>query len=144
MNTITTRSILGGALTCAVALLPLALSSPYTQDASAQAPAAPPPALEEKIAAIKEAFQASQAKLKGFQWIQTTTVSVNGEQKKQKVDQVYYGAEGTLVKVPLSETPAEGDDHERGLRGRIVVGFPRADVHGILVRPRTPNPLSEP
>ena len=135
-----TRRILAASLLAVLGAITLAPSLARAQ------PAAPPPALEEKIAAIKEAFQASQAKLKGFQWIQTTTVSVNGEQKKQKVDQVYYGAEGTLVKVPLSETPAEGDDHERGLRGRIKEEKKKElkqymqDATGLIHQYLPPNP----
>ncbi len=112
-----TRAIL---LTSAVvAVLGASALTPSTAFAQPAAPQAPPPALEEKIAAIKQAFTQSQAKLRGYQWIQTTTLSKDGEGKKTKTDQCYYGVEGTLVKVPLSENPPEGSDHERGLRGKI-------------------------
>jgi len=79
----------------------------------------PPPAIQEKVDAIKKAFQESQAKLRGFQWIQTTTVTIDGEVKKTKTDQCYYGAEGSLVKVPLSESPPDDGGREFGFRGRI-------------------------
>ena len=109
-------AILVGAITLAstglVAITAPALAQP------AEAPA-PPAALQEKIATIKKAFAESQAKLRTFEWVQTTIVTHNGEEKKRKVDQCYYGEEGTLVKVPISESPPEGSDHERGIRGRI-------------------------
>jgi len=108
----TTRTLLTVAFLSIAAAISIAPRHALAQES-------PPPAIQEKVDAIKKAFQESQAKLRGFQWIQTTTVAINGEVKKTKTAQCYYGAEGTLVKVPLSESPPEGDDHERGLRGRI-------------------------
>lgn len=112
----TRSAFLVGAIALATAGSMMLTPSAHAQPTEAPAP---PAALQERIAEIKKAFAESQAKLRTFEWIQTTIVSHNGEEKKRKVDQCYYGEEGTLVKVPISESPPEGSDHERGIRGRI-------------------------
>lgn len=73
---------------------------------------------KEKVAMIKSSLAGSEAALRAFEWIETTTVSVKGEEKSQKVNRCYYGADGKLQKVPVVAPPPE--EKERGLRGRIV------------------------
>jgi hypothetical protein len=79
---------------------------------------APQPSLQERIAGLKSTFAVSQANLRHYQWIETTTVSVNGEQKSQKQQRCYYGADGTLEKVLVDATPPPAT--KPGLRGRII------------------------
>ncbi len=111
-----TLSLLTGALACAITLVAL---GPAPASAQQEAPPPPPPSLEQKIEVIKKDFAASQAKLRTFQWVQTTIVSVNGEEKKRKQEQCYYGEEGTLVKTLISESPTDDGGREFGIRGRI-------------------------
>lgn len=79
----------------------------------AQAPSAP-----ERIAALKTALETSKASLQQYEWIETTVVSLNGEEKSRKQERCFYGAEGGLTKVELSETPEAAK--KRGIRGRIA------------------------
>jgi hypothetical protein len=65
------------------------------------------PTVGERIAALKATMMASQVILRQYQWVETTTVTVNGEQKSQKQEQCYYGADGTLQKVILFQSPPE-------------------------------------
>jgi len=74
--------------------------------------------LPERLAALKAALETSKASLKQYEWIETTVVSLNGEEKSRKQERCFYGAEGSLTKVELSETPEAAK--KRGLRGRIA------------------------
>ena len=59
------------------------------------------------------------AALRQYEWIETTVVSMKGEEKSRKQAQCYYGAEGTVQKVPIGAPAAEGKT-PRGVRGKIV------------------------
>lgn len=72
----------------------------------------------ERVAALKANMAASQAALRHYQWVETTVISMNGEQKSSKQAKCYYGADGTLAKVPLDASPPP--EQMRGLRGRIA------------------------
>ena len=87
MTEITTASRIGTGFAAALVLPALLL---------AQQPAPP-----EKVAAGKQSFQESQAKLRQFEWIETTAVSYKGEVKSKKQNRCYYGADGVLQKVPV-------------------------------------------
>jgi hypothetical protein len=93
------------------ALLGAMLASP----ARAQAPAG---AIQERVAALKNSMIASQQDLRRYQWIETMTVSVNGEQKSFKEMSCYYGADGSLQKVPVASSPPP--KKKFGLRGAIA------------------------
>ena len=75
------------------------------------------PTLAERVAAVKQSFAQSQAALRKYEWIETTVVSLKGEEKSRKQNRCYYGAEGKLEKVPVAE-PAPASP-ARGLRGKI-------------------------
>ena len=85
----------------------------FASRASAQAGAG----VEAHLAALKNAMIASQQDLRTYQWIETDTVFVNGEQKSWKEESCYYGADGSLQKVPIaSSAPPK---KKFGLRGAI-------------------------
>jgi hypothetical protein len=95
-----------------IASVSLALLSTLSPWPSAQEPP------QDRVAALKQWLGQSKAQLKQYQWIQTTVISLKGEQKSSKEEQCYYGVDGTVQKVPLTAPPEEKD--KRGLRGRIV------------------------
>ncbi len=104
----------------AVIALSAAVSLPITPIAAAQQPAPVSPAdpsLPQRVAAIKGALAQSQAKLKGYEWIETTTIFLKGDEKSRTVMRCYYGEEGKVQKVTV-EAPPE-DKPGRGIRGRI-------------------------
>jgi hypothetical protein len=96
--------------TCLAAIL-LAMGG----SAAAQAPQ---PTVPERVAMLKAAFASSQANLRNYEWIETTVVSLNGEEKSRKQQRCYYGADGALQKVVVDASPPP--EAKRGLRGRIV------------------------
>lgn len=79
---------------------------------------APQPSLQERVAGLKATFAASQVALRQYEWIETTVVSLNGEEKSNKQQRCYYGADGALQKVLIDASPPP--QPKPGLRGRII------------------------
>ena len=76
------------------------------------------PTAAERAAQLKGIMEASQGFLRQYEWIETTVISVKGEEKSHKQQRCYYGADGGLQKVELSGTPPP--EKKRGLRGKIA------------------------
>jgi hypothetical protein len=91
--------------------LALVLAAGVAAPVAAQSPQA-----AAKIAALKANLATSKAALLKYQWVQTTTVSLNGEVKSSKAQQVTHAADGSLVKTDLTPPAAAPG----GLRGRII------------------------
>ncbi len=76
------------------------------------------PTAAERAALLKANLAASQMVLRQYEWVETTVVSLKGEEKSRKQQKCYYGADGQLQKIDLSESPEP--EKRRGLRGRIA------------------------
>jgi hypothetical protein len=61
----------------------------------------PSPTPQERAAMLRQWLQSSQQQLRAYKWVETTVVSVNGEQKSSSQKSCYYGVDGTLEKVEL-------------------------------------------
>ncbi|HJZ75929.1 MAG TPA: hypothetical protein VKE51_29545 [Vicinamibacterales bacterium] len=80
---------------------------------------AQPPAGEDRAAAIKQALAANQAALRQYTWVETTQISLKGEEKKKEQKQCSYGADGKVQKTPLADSaPAAAPAKEKPDRGR--------------------------
>jgi hypothetical protein len=77
------------------------------------------PSAAERAAILKATMAASQAVLKQYEWVETTVISLNGEEKSRKQARCYYGADGGLQKVELSQSN-EGAEPRGPLRRRIA------------------------
>ncbi|HEV3311963.1 MAG TPA: hypothetical protein VG815_15745 [Chloroflexota bacterium] len=86
-----------------------------TRTALAQAPQLSVP---DRVAALKTTLAASQANLRHYEWIETTVISLKGEEKSRKQRRCYYGADGALQKVMIDASPAPAT--KPGLRGRLI------------------------
>jgi len=75
------------------------------------------PTIGERVIALKTNLDQSRSALHRYEWIETTVVSVNGEEKSRKQSRCYYGADGKLTKVVLSQSAPE--PRKFGLRGLI-------------------------
>jgi hypothetical protein len=73
---------------------------------------------KEKVAAVKASLAGSHAILRGYEWTETTTISLKGEEKAQTVKRCFYGPDGKVQKVPITAPPEQAA--KRGIRGRIV------------------------
>lgn len=76
------------------------------------------PTVQERVVALKASLTASQAILKQYEWVETTVVSLKGEEKSRRMDRCYHGADGKVQKIPLTTPPPAAK--KRGLRGRIA------------------------
>jgi hypothetical protein len=76
------------------------------------------PSIPERVAALKATLGASQTNLRQYEWIETTVVSLKGDERSRKQQRCYYGADGALQKVETSASPPP--EQKPGLRGRIV------------------------
>lgn len=88
--------------------------------ASGQAPqAASPGAAKDHVAALKQALHDGQVKIRQYEWIETTIISLKGEEKARKQNRCYYGTDGNVQKVPIESggAPAQADQGGGG-RGR--------------------------
>jgi hypothetical protein len=72
---------------------------------------------QDRVFQIKAILAASKNALMQYQWIETQTLSLDGEQKSQTVNRCYYGPDGTVQKEQLSTTPPAAK--KPGLRGKI-------------------------
>jgi hypothetical protein len=78
------------------------------------------PTPEQRVAALKQSIQESQAKLKQYEWVETTIISLKGEEKARKVQRCYYGADGKIQKVPVGDAPKAAAAPSGGRRGGRV------------------------
>ncbi len=74
--------------------------------------------VKETVAIIKTNLVESREKIKKYEWIETTTTFVKGEEKSKKQSQCYYSVDGKLVKVETGgSTQAKS---KGGLKGKIA------------------------
>jgi hypothetical protein len=73
------------------------------------------------VAALKQNLANGQKQLRQYEWIETTSIALKGEEKARKQQRAYYGADGTLTKTPIGEPkPAAAAPAGRGGRGGRV------------------------
>ena len=76
------------------------------------------PEMQQRVAALKQSAAQDQQRIRQYEWIETTVISLKGEEKSRQQKRCYYGAEGSLQKVTESASPPPGK--KRGLRGRVA------------------------
>ncbi|HKD83431.1 MAG TPA: hypothetical protein VKB58_01695 [Terriglobales bacterium] len=101
--------------------------------------------LQQKLAALKESAAQNKQKLRQYQWIETSQITLKGEQKPEQVYQCSYGPNGQVQKIPMN--PQQPEQQGRGgLRGRIVekkkaeMKDYMQQVHSLLTMYVPPNP----
>ena len=75
-------------------------------------------ATHDKVAALSANLKTSMAELRHYEWIETSVISIKGEEKGSKQNRCYYDAEGKLQKVATgggTEASTKG-----GLRGKAI------------------------
>jgi hypothetical protein len=81
-------------------------------------PAVAQPSVAERVTALKACLGASQAALRQYEWIETTAISLKGDEKSRKQERCYYGADGKVQKIVVAAPPPPAK--KRGLRGKII------------------------
>lgn len=74
--------------------------------------------LQQKLMAMKQAAAANKQRLKQYQWIETSQITLKGEQKPERVYQCSYGPNGQVQKIPMGAQPQQ--PQQKGIRGRII------------------------
>jgi hypothetical protein len=64
-------------------------------------------ALQEKLAAVKQVMAENAQKLHQYQWIETTQLTLKGDQKPPKQDSCQYGPNGQVQKTPIGPPPEQ-------------------------------------
>jgi hypothetical protein len=88
------------------------LGAGFVVDGRAQQPAggqAP-----DRVAALKQSMATSQKQLRQYEWIETTIISMKGEEKSRKQQRCYYGADGKIQKLPIDSGQAAAPAKESG------------------------------
>jgi hypothetical protein len=62
-------------------------------------------AAQERLSAVKQAMAANAQQLRKYQWIETTQVTLNGEQKPATQNSCHYAPDGQVQKTPLGPPP---------------------------------------
>jgi len=110
----------------ALAVVIIAMLTSLSVGGVAQAPATP----DQMVAALKQNLAESQKNIRKYEWVETTTISLKGEEKSRKQQRVYYGADGTLTKLPIGEPPPQAAQQQElvrvNVRHRLV---PRANCY---------------
>jgi hypothetical protein len=104
-------------------LVPFALLSSRALAQETQPPTPAPPAAatgQDRVAALKQSLGASLAALRQYEWMETTVVSMKGEEKSRQQNRCYYGADGKVMKVPVEGAPEAAAKDKRGVRGKVV------------------------
>ena len=79
------------------------------------------PSPEQRVAAFKQSLADNQARLRKYEWIETTIISLKGEEKARKQMRCYYGADGKVQKVAVGDAPAAAPERGGGgRRGRVA------------------------
>lgn len=118
--------IAAGLLTLGAAVCPVGAGAStdagllLAQTAPLQPAQSVPPTPQQRAAMLKQWLAASQAQLRGYEWIETTVISKGGEEKSRKQNTCYYGVDGQLQKVPVASDAAPESGPRGPLRKKIA------------------------
>jgi hypothetical protein len=97
-------------------MLAACVAFPGAEGIAQQPAAAPTP--QQRVAYLKQWLQESQARMRSYVWVETTTVRKDGEVKSQGQKKCFYAPDGTLQKVPISQDSGKSS----GLPGILPPG----------------------
>lgn len=75
--------------------------------------------MQQKVMALKQSAAANKQRLHQYQWIETSQITLKGEQKPEKVYQCSYGPDGQVQKIPMG-APQEQQQSGGRLKRHIV------------------------
>src|SRR5208282_1301720 len=101
-------------------------------------------AIQEKMAAVKQAMAANAQKLHQYQWIETTQLTLKGDPKPPTQDSCQYGPDGTVQKTPIGPPPPQpsGGPFMRRIIERKEAEMKQymGEVKGVLAMYLPPDP----
>jgi len=63
--------------------------------------------VQEKLAAVKQAAAENKQKIRQYQWIETTQLTLKGDAKPATKNSCLYGPDGTVQKTPIGPAPQQ-------------------------------------
>lgn len=63
------------------------------------------PELQQKVAAVKQAAAQNKQKLMQYQWVETTQLTLKGDDKPPTRNMCQYGSNGQIIKTPIGPPP---------------------------------------
>ncbi|MGA7223646.1 MAG: hypothetical protein WA603_20560 [Candidatus Acidiferrales bacterium] len=101
-------------------------------------------ALQQKLAAVKQAAAENEQKLRQYQWTETTQLTLKGDPKPPSENMCQYGPDGQVQKTPIGPPP---EQNSGGRMKQRVIGKKKAeikdymeDVKGVLSMYVPPEP----
>jgi hypothetical protein len=76
-------------------------------------------AQQDKVAALKQSLAANEKLQRQYRWVETTVISMKGEEKSRIQKQCFYGPDGKVQKQQLT-APPPAEEAPGGLKGKIV------------------------
>jgi hypothetical protein len=58
---------------------------------------------QDQVAALKQSIQQGMALARKYEWVETTTIMLKGEEKGKKQNRCYYGADGKVQKTSMDQ-----------------------------------------
>ena len=102
------------------------------------------PELQQKLGVVKQSMAENQQKLRQYQWIETTQLTLKGEPKPATKNSCLYGPDGQVQKTPIGHPPEQPSG---GRMKQKVIAKKKAemkdymqDVKGVLSMYVPPNP----
>jgi len=83
----------------------------------AQQPTAAPGGADDRVAAFTQSLKQGLAAVRRYQWTETTTISLKGEEKSRKQQACLYGADGKVSKTPIGQPEPQQQASSGGRRG---------------------------
>jgi hypothetical protein len=75
---------------------------------------------KDPVAALKQTMSQGMALARKYEWVETTTISLKGEEKGKKQNRCFYGADGKVQKIPLDQPDQQAQGGGGGRRsGRL-------------------------
>jgi len=102
------------------------------------------PELQEKLAAVKAVAAENKQQLRQYQWIETTQLTLKGDQKPPTENSCQYGPDGQVQKTPIGPPPQQPSGGR--LKERIIekkkaeMKDYMQDVKGVLAMYVPPDP----
>jgi hypothetical protein len=112
--------------------------------AASAATVAQNPEVQQKFAAAQQAAAQNKARLRQYQWTETTQVTLNGDQKPATEKLCQYGPDGQIQKTPIGPPPEQPSGGR--LKQRIIekkkaeMADYMDDVKGVLAMYVPPDP----
>jgi len=75
-------------------------------------------AQQDKVAALKQSLAANQKLQREYKWVETTVISMKGEEKSRIQKQCFYGPDGKVQKQQLSAPPPQSAPG--GVKGKAI------------------------